>query len=85
MFGRLLKQNKQIWWISNGDRPDLGGIEEDENYFANEHQNPVIRNPSKHSQFELLINENKLGETKYFLRLTLFQIKTLSSLCALSI
>ena len=25
----------------------LQRFEEDENYFANEHQNPVIRNPSK--------------------------------------
>jgi len=43
-FGRLLKHAKQLWWTSGGTRPDLGGIEEDENCFDDECENPIITN-----------------------------------------
>jgi DNA polymerase epsilon subunit 1 len=31
--------------MSSGTRPDLGGLEEDDNYFADEHVNPEIITP----------------------------------------
>ena len=36
-FARALKHSGHLLWMSNGPRPDLGGLEEDENYFADEH------------------------------------------------
>lgn len=39
-FARALKHSGHLLWMSNGPRPDLGGLEEDENYFADEHVSP---------------------------------------------
>jgi len=50
-FSRLLADQKHLWWISDGCRPDLGGLEEDENLFDDEHFNPTINNPGAYHTF----------------------------------
>jgi len=50
-LSRLLSDNKHLWWISDGSRPDLGGLEEDENLYDDEHENPVINAPGAYHTF----------------------------------
>ena len=60
-FSRLLQDNKHLWWISDGCRPDLGGLEEDENLFDDEHFNPVINNPGAYHTFCIELSLNHLA------------------------
>jgi len=39
-YARALKHSGHLLWLSNGPRPDLGGFEEEPNYFSDEHVNP---------------------------------------------
>jgi hypothetical protein len=41
-FARHLKSNNHLLWASDSTRPDLGGHEEDENFYTDEHTNPEI-------------------------------------------
>lgn len=41
-FARHLKSNNHLLWASDSTRPDLGGLEEDENFYTDEHTNPEI-------------------------------------------
>ncbi|ETO02963.1 hypothetical protein RFI_34448 [Reticulomyxa filosa] len=44
-FSRNLTDYKFVWWTSEGNRSDLGGLEEDDNLYENEHSNPIINAP----------------------------------------
>jgi len=44
-YARALRHAGHLLWMSKGPRPDLGGVEEDENYFADEHINLETSNP----------------------------------------
>ena len=56
-----MNDNKHLWWISDGCRPDLGGLEEDENLFDDEHYNPVINNPGAYHTFCIELEINHLA------------------------
>eukprot|EP01084_Bolivina_argentea_P248160 415079_1 len=60
-FSRLLSDNKHLWWISSGIRPDLGGLEEDENLFDDEYFNPTINNPGSYNSFCIELEINHLS------------------------
>jgi len=47
-FARTLSDRKHLLWVSPGERPDLGGAEEDENLFDEEHTNPREVFPGMH-------------------------------------
>jgi len=44
-YARALSESNHLMWVSSGPRPDLGGLEEDENYFEEEHHNPELSYP----------------------------------------
>ncbi len=44
-FARALKENNHLLWFSESTRPDLGGLEGDENWFAEEFSNPTLALP----------------------------------------
>jgi len=60
-FSRLLADHKHLWWISDGSRPDLGGLEEDENLFDDEHSNPVMNNRGAFHTFCIELRLNHLA------------------------
>lgn len=60
-FSRLLADNKHLWWISQGCRPDLGGLEEDENLFDDEHFNPVMNHSGAYHTFCIELEINHLA------------------------
>jgi len=60
-FSRLLADHKHLWWISRGCRPDLGGLEEDENLFDDEHFNPVMNHSGAYHTFCIELEINHLA------------------------
>jgi len=44
-FARSLRASNHLLWASAGLKPDLGGLEEDDNYFEDEHSNPELCTP----------------------------------------
>lgn len=59
-FARHLRDNNSIWWASKGPRPDLGGQEEDENLFEDEHQNPTFILPGMYHTICVELDLNML-------------------------
>lgn len=45
LYARVLKESNHLLWMSDSPLPDLGGLEEDENYFEGVLTNPEITNP----------------------------------------
>jgi hypothetical protein len=41
-YARALKHSGHLLWMSSGPRPDLGGFEEDPNYFSDEHVSEAL-------------------------------------------
>ena len=60
-FARALKHSGHLLWMSNGPRPDLGGLEEDENYFADEHINPETSKPGVYRKVCMEIDIGQLA------------------------
>jgi hypothetical protein len=60
-FARALKHSGHLLWMSKGPRPDLGGLEEDENYFADEHVNPEASKPGVYRKVCMEIDIGQLA------------------------
>jgi len=59
-FSRRLADGKSLWWVSEGPRPDLGGLEEDQNLFDEEHKNPEVIIPGMYSTVCVELNMTML-------------------------
>lgn len=46
IFARSLKNSNHLLWMSPTPEPDLGGLQEDENFFESEYSNPEVINPT---------------------------------------
>jgi len=79
-FARSLADKRHLWWVSEGARPDLGGAEEDDNLFEEEHSNPEVVCPGMYHTIcvELSMDMLPVNAVLKADEVTGFQVETVS-------